>query len=72
MHLTRHFSHAVCTSHFMHITQHGSSVCVRASFHLHVIHDERLIVRSLFLPRFVFLHVSLRRLPLLFLILLVL
>ena len=31
----------------MHITLHGSSVCMRASFHLHVIHDERLIVRSL-------------------------
>ena len=46
-HLTRHFSHAVCTIHFMHITVRGSSVCMRASFHLHVIHDERLIVRSL-------------------------
>ena len=32
---------------FMHITLHGSSVCMRASFHLHAIHDERLIVRSL-------------------------
>ena len=32
---------------FLHITLHGSSVCMRASFHLHVIHDERLIVRSL-------------------------
>ena len=31
----------------MHITLHGSSVCMRASFHLHAIHDERLIVRSL-------------------------
>ena len=39
IHLTRHFSHAVCTIHFMHITLHGSSVCMRASFHLHVIHD---------------------------------
>ena len=47
IHLTRHFSHASCTIHFMHITLHGSSVCVRASLHLHVIHDERLIVRSL-------------------------
>ena len=47
IHLTRHFSHAVCTIHFMHITLHGSSVCMRASFHLHAIHDERLIVRSL-------------------------
>ena len=45
--LTRHFSHANCTIHFMHITLHGSSVCMRASFHLHAIHDERLIVRSL-------------------------
>ena len=45
---------------------HGSSVCMRASFHLHVVHDERLIVRSLLLPRSVFLRVSLRRLPLLF------
>ena len=31
----------------MHITLHGSNVCMRASLHLHVIHDERLIVRSL-------------------------
>ena len=31
----------------MHITLQGSSVCMRASLHLHVIHDERLIVRSL-------------------------
>ena len=31
----------------MHITLHGSSVCTRASFHLHAIHDERLIVCSL-------------------------
>ena len=41
IHLTRHFSHAVCKIHFMHITLHGST------FHLHAIHDERLIVRSL-------------------------
>ena len=34
---------------------------MRTSFHLHVIHDERLIVRSLLLPRSVFLSVSLRR-----------
>ena len=54
MHLTRYFSHAVCTIHIMHITLHGSSVCMRASFHLHVIHDEPLIVRSLLLPRSVF------------------
>ena len=51
----------------MHITLHGSSVCMRASFHRHVIHGERLIVRSLLLPRSVFLRVSLRCLPLLFL-----
>ena len=61
-----HFSRADCTIHSMHITLHGSSVCMRTSFHLHVIHDERLIVRSLLLPRSVFLRVSLRRLPLLF------
>ena len=30
----------------MHTILHGSSVCMRASFHPHVIHDERLIVRS--------------------------
>ena len=39
---TRHFSHAVCTFNYMHITLHGSRratqcVCVCASFHLHVI-----------------------------------
>ena len=39
---TRHFSHAVCTFHYMHITLHGSRratqrVCMRASFHLHAI-----------------------------------
>ena len=66
IHFTRHFSHAVCTIHFMHITLHGSSVCMRASFHLHVIHDERLIVRSLLLLRYVFLRDSLCCLLLLF------
>ena len=30
-----HFAH----NHTVHITLHGSSVCMRASFHLHVIHD---------------------------------
>ena len=65
IHLTRHFSHAVCTIHFMHITLHGSRratqrVCVRASFHLHVIHDVCLSVRCC--PPLV----SLRCLPLLF------
>ena len=39
---------------------------MRASFHLHVIHDERLIVRSLLLLRSVFLRVSLSRLLVLF------
>ena len=48
-HLTRHFSHANCTFNDMHITLHGSRratqcVCVRASFHLHVIHDVLLSV----------------------------
>ena len=54
----------------VHITLHGSRratqrVCVRASFHLHVIHDVCLSVRCLSLcvcPS----PVSLRRLPLLF------
>ena len=55
IHLTRHFSHAICTIHFMHITLHGSSVCMRASFHLQVIHDERLIVSSLSVFVFVLL-----------------
>ena len=59
MHLTCHFSHAFCTLNYMHITLHGSRratrcVCVRVSFHLHVIHDVCLIVRWL-LPRSVFL-----------------
>ena len=62
---TRHFSHALGTIHFMYLTLHGSSVCVRASFHLHVIHDVCLIVRWLFL-RYVLLRVSFRCLPLLF------
>ena len=48
----------------MHITLHDSSVCMRASLYLHVIHDERLIVRSLLFPRSVFLRVSLRCSPL--------
>ena len=52
IHFTRHFSHAVCTLHYMHITLHDSRratqcVCVRASFHLHFIHDVCLIVRWL-------------------------
>ena len=53
--------HNWCASHCI-----GSRVCMRASFHLHVIHGERLIVCSLLLPRSVFLRVSLRLLPLLF------
>ena len=69
-HFTRHFSHAVCTFNYMHITLHGSRratqcVCVRASFHLHVIHDVCLSVRCLSLPVCAS-PVSLRRLPLLF------
>ena len=49
IHLTRHFSHAFCTFYYMHITLHRSRratqcVCVRASFHLHVIHDVCLSV----------------------------
>ena len=68
--LTRHFSHAVCTFNYMHITLHGSRratqrVCVRASFHLHVIHDVCLSVRCLSL-RVCPSPISLRRSPLLF------
>ena len=52
IHFTRHFSLAVHTFNYMHITLHGSRratqcVCVRASFHLHAIHDVCLIVRWL-------------------------
>ena len=48
------FSHAVCTLNYTHTTLHGSRratqcVCVRASIHLHVIHDVCLSVRWLFL-----------------------
>ena len=39
---------------------------MRASFHIHAIHDERLSVCSLLLPRFVLLRVSLLQLALLF------
>ena len=52
IHLTRHFSHAHCTRLIMCIltawlkTSQGSSVRMRASFHLHAIHGERLIVSS--------------------------
>ena len=53
--------HNWCASHCI-----GSSVCMRASPHIHAIHDERLIVCSLLLLRSVFLRVSLRRLLLLF------
>ena len=53
--------HNSCASHCS-----GSSVCMRASPHIHAIHDERLIVCSLLLLRSVFIHVSLRRSPLLF------
>ena len=56
IHFTRHFSQAVCTFNYMKITLDGSRrathcVCVRASFHLHVIHDMCLSVRWLFLVR---------------------
>ena len=52
MHLTRHFSHAICAFNYMHITLHDSRwatqrVCVRASIHLHVVHDVCLSVRCL-------------------------
>ena len=64
------FSPAVCTFNYMHITLHGSRraaqrVCVRASFHLHVIHDVCLSVRCLSL-RVCPSPVSLCCLPLLF------
>ena len=51
---------------------HGWNVCERAAFHLHVVHDKRLIVRSSLLLRSVFLRVSLWCLLLLFLVSLVL
>ena len=62
--------HAVCTFNYMHITLHGTRratqrVFVRASFHLHAIHDVCLIVRCLSL-RVCPSPVSLRRLRLLF------
>ena len=71
IHLTRHFSHAVCTFNYMHITLHDSRratqrVFVRASFHLLVIHDGCLTVCCLSL-RVCSSSVSLCRLPLLFL-----
>ena len=72
MHLTRHFSHAHCTRLIMWITPHGSSVCMRASFHLHVIHDERSSVCSSLSLRSDSLRVSLLGLALLFPLLLVL
>ena len=65
--------HAVCTFNYMHVTLHGSRratqcVCVRASFHLHAIHDVCLTIRCLSLR----VCLSLRRLPLLFFNLIVL
>ena len=71
IYLTRHFSHAIWTLNYMHITLHGSRratqrVCVRASFHLHAIHDVCLSVRCLSL-RVCPSPVSLHRLFLLFL-----
>ena len=52
IHLTRHFLMHFAHNHTVHITLHGSSratqrVCVRASFHLHVVHDVCLSVRWL-------------------------
>ena len=43
----------------MRITLHGSSVCMRASFQLHVIHAERLIVRFLLFISVIYLFSSL-------------
>ena len=65
---TLHTSFFSCSLHTSFHAYHidGSSVCMRTSFHCRVIHDERLIVRSLLLPRSVFLRVSLSGLPLLF------
>ena len=68
-HVDRYTSHVIFLMQFTprnwyEYSLHGSSVCMRATFHIHVIHDERLIVRSLLLLRSVFLCVSLRRLPL--------
>ena len=57
MHFTPHDS--------VHITLHGSSVCMHASHHIHAIHDERLSVCSLIL-RSDSLRVSLLHLALLF------
>ena len=72
MHLTRHFSHALHTSRLMWIltvwlkTSHWKCLCSAHSFHLHAIHDERLIVRSLSVSSCLSSVVSLRCLPLLF------
>ena len=49
IHLTRHFSPAQCACLMMWITPQGSSVCTSASFHLHVIHGDQLIVSRCFL-----------------------
>ena len=54
------------------ITLHGSSVCMRASPHIHAIHDERLSVCSSLLLRSDSLRVSLLYFALLFPLLLVL
>ena len=56
----------------MWITPHGSSVCIRASPHIHAIHDERLSVCSSLFLRSDSLLVSLLHLALLFPLLLVL
>ena len=50
----------------VHITMHGSSVCMRSSPHTHAIHDERLSVCSSLFLRSDSLRVSLLHLALLF------
>ena len=69
IHLARHFSHAHCARLIMWITPHGSSVCTSASFHLHTVHGEQLIVCCFSVPRFVLFRVSLLHFALLFLLL---
>ena len=79
IHLTRHFSPAQCTCLMMYNhttwlkTSHTMCPCSAHSYHLHAIHDERLIVSRCFsVPRFVPFRVSLLHLALLFPLLLVL
>ena len=64
---TPHTSFFSCTSHALILySPHGSSVCMRASPHIHAIHDERLRVCSSLLLRSDLLRVSLLHLSLLF------